>query len=185
MKQSNRRIKRLLDRAQRSGKAMDQAKALEKLEAHAARMTAEEWRRWFDGDEFTQDIRVAGGKVTKANVRRVRSDKRLWDAMSTDQAFAATQIGKALELITAGLGVKTNKFTFSEGGHFEEADWQINLISRYMRWTRVAKSKRLNISVVVGVLGLGYSCSHMDQTYGRRNGWAKQNLLSALDQYFY
>lgn len=174
MRATNRHIKRLLARANNGGWLG--IPALERLQKAAEAMTVEEWRIWFEGAEVA---RVGLG------YRHLELDKRVKMSMTMAQLDAHNCIGQALEIITAGIGVKTNKFMFSDGGHDDDDEhtWKITKIEKYKDWARKAKSSGIDVGAVVSIVCFGEGCRAVERERHKKNGWAKKNLFDALDLY--
>ena len=180
MNVSNRQISRLLRIVRTKGPGAPQAE--KRLRSLASRMTAEDWQRWFNGSESGEEV-GADGRRRKV-IKRRALDGRIWDAMTAEQREAANAIGKALEIITSGVGYKTNSFAPGTGGGEEKQhDWEVVLISRYLGWATEAREKSIDVGAAVAILCLGNACAVVDRNNCKRNGWAKQNLLTALDLY--
>lgn len=150
--------------------------ALDRLQKAAEAMSAEEWRVWFESAEVA---RVGLG------YRHLELDKRVKKSMSMAQLDAHNCIGCALEIITAGIGVKTNKFEFGGGAgpEDEEHTWKIAKIEKYQNWAREALKKGIDVGAVASIICFGDSCRDVERTRHKRNGWAKKNLFTALDLY--
>lgn len=181
MKLSNRQIKRELERAERSHNPNLTRRAIEKLQTFAGQMKADDWRNWFDGVEVVR-MRISANRTESIRVRQT-VDGRLRRSLTYEQTGAALSISMALEIITAGIGYRTNKFVFSSPGHEVTPDWQHQLIQRYMIWARQAVRQKIDIFAIISVLGLGWSCRSVDKTTHHRHGWAKRNLISGLELY--
>lgn len=175
--------------------SLDAAKARDRRQiiADRARILAAEQMEPADYQEVhspteatTVRVRIEGSKrVSREVARRRKPDARLWSAMRPEQEAAAENIAAAWYLITGEVGCKVARFEPGGGGRRESTtERATRLVAAYMAWARDLDERGYPHRVAAMSVLLGNeTMRHAERIRNRRNGWARENLMEALDRY--
>jgi hypothetical protein len=147
-------------------------------------------------EAVTVKVRTSVGKVNgviayvdEEVVRTVRrqADARIWEHIDTDadRERAAYQMFGAWRRVTMGTGMRTFDPTRVSGGGDVAASVEHNadLSRTYDMWKAVCQDRGVDWFVARDMLCHGVSARVIEQTARRRNGWAIEEMLRALDQW--
>lgn len=129
------------------------------------------------------DSRIA---VTKER-SRCRVDDRVWSDMTVEQEKASDQIAMAWHLICGEIQIKTMKYEppTSRGkpgmGGGESMEYRI--LENYFTWSRELPKNKMSFHAISDIMFEGKTFRQTDADYRHRHGWARNNLLTALDLY--
>lgn len=135
---------------------------------------------------------------TRATAARLRPDPLLvllrHGRVSREQLDAALDIRRAFELITGPVGMRSMRtISTSDGttydpirgprssGPSDETVRQVAVQRRFGDWAAAMHEQQLPIGPVIDLVVEGKSGRSVDRERGRRNGWAVELLVHALD----
>lgn len=124
----------------------------------------------------------------RAYARKRKMDSRIWDALTDAQRRAAEQIEDGYRGLTAGLGERGmpwgERSGAAKGQGLERRHIPgLERVEAYWDWAQAARYLGISVAAVIAMICDGASARQVDRRHGRRKGWARDNLESALDLY--
>ena len=124
-------------------------------------------------------VKLTGEKSVNHRLRSSQ-DKRLFDAMTSEQEAAYCAVNAAFMLLTNGLGARIANYGHVTGGT-GNLEYGAELIARYKDWHSICRRRKLNANMALKIIVDGLSCSQSDKQHHIRNGMSKVNLLGCLN----
>lgn len=140
-----------------------------------------DWQEAHSPTEFVE-VKISGQRTTQL-CRRRKTDARLIDSLSPHEQDAAGLIYAGFEVLTKGMGHKVQTFERRDPGRETQVERQQRLVDNFWRWSIEAQRERIQVSAVLDILAFGRGCREVETRRRKRNGWAKENLLSGLRLY--
>jgi hypothetical protein len=113
-------------------------------------------------------------------VRR-RNDGRLWESLDDDQIRAAEMIYQGFRLRVPGAAFRTQVFSLLPRQARRASDRGGQLLELYAVWAGACQAEGLCVGAALDIIVFGRTLRAVDRHYGRRNGFARCNLLEALE----
>lgn len=124
--------------------------------------------------------RSASGRRQVSNTAR---EPRFFSILTDDQIRIAEKVARGFHLRTAGLGMRTQSYCRLPPSTGNAEDWQVDLMRHFMLWAVAVQEEGLSLAAVLDVIVFGKSCRSVDRARKRRNGYAREQVLAALDLY--
>ncbi|MDF2367487.1 hypothetical protein [Sneathiella sp.] len=110
-------------------------------------------------------------------------EPRLFSMLTDDQIRVAELIARGFHLRTAGLGMRTQTYCWQPPGTGNTEDWLFDVMRRFTRWAVAVQEAGLSLAAVLDVIVFGQSCRAVDRARRKRNGYARAQILDALELY--
>lgn len=130
-------------------------------------------------------VKISNDRTAEVTRRRV-VDARLINSLTIEQERSAISIEQAHELIASETNCRTSQLGvwIASGRHGEiECDRNIRLQREYKAWVKLCQAEGINFNAALDILVECIPVSHVDLKYGRKSGWARGQLIKALDAF--
>ncbi|MBE7637052.1 hypothetical protein GUA87_09370 [Sneathiella sp. P13V-1] len=115
--------------------------------------------------------------------KKPRNNSQIWTNLSEAQVKAAHRIYFGFVAKFRGLEARTQNFIWMPKGNSNPSDFTEHLIDKFTFWASYNHGTYFSVVAALDILIFGKSCREIDQAFSRRKGFAKGNLITALDEY--
>ncbi len=119
----------------------------------------------------------------KKKRKKRRSNPQLWENLTEQQIKAAHRIYFGFVAKFRGLEARTQNFLWMPKGAGNTSDFTDHLIDKFTYWASYNHGAYFSVIAALDILIFGKSCKEIDCHFRKRKGFAKANLITALDEY--
>ena len=136
----------------------------------------------FPHKEITQRLKQQEEEARQG--RRVpKSSEKLWQGLDDAERRAAHLIYIGFIAKFDALGVRTQRFLWVPKGAPQANEYRDHLIDLFTHWATTQGGKYYDVLAALELIVFGKSCRDVDRRFKRRKGFAKDNLMVALQEY--
>jgi len=131
------------------------------------------------------EVKVTNEK-TVTRTRRRKQDARLFDDLDSYHQQAMEEILDGWNYATNGIGVKVmqwKRFEERHRGKFPLTSRGEDMRTNFVDWATRGREREFHLRGAIEIIVFGWSLNKTDKFFKKRNGWAKWNLLDALNSY--
>ena len=119
----------------------------------------------------------------RCHARQGPAGTRFFSMLTDEQMRASEMIARGFHLRTAGLGMRTQSFSWQPKSTGSTEDWQLDLMLRFTLWAEAVQREGLSFAAVLDIIVFEKSCRTVDKERKKRNGFARSQLLESLELY--